>query len=269
MIQQLSINDASGLAVTLHRTTTRRLTSASGLMGVGPLRSVVRPRPTNHGGIDDTRWQEAQPITLEGAILGTSNAAVTTEFRQIAAAALQTLDGTASLLKWTDENGLALQRYIKLAGALDPALTPQPKALFYQLQLLSSDPRAYSQTLGSASASGTANVSVINGGNRTTPPTYRVWGSAVNPQVVSNSTGGTLLSMNGTFAASTYLEVDVFNRTAILSTAPTVSAMSRINSGTTSWQDLAAGTTTLHLAHAGGTIAAGSKLEVFYRDAWV
>lgn len=269
VITALTLDDRSGSPVTLHRTTTRRLTSASGLLGAGPLRNVTRSRPQAHGAIDDTRYQDGQPISLEGIVVGTSDAAVISDFHTISGAAFATLDVGGSLLKWTEASGLALQRVVKLAGPLDPPIAPSPRRLAYQVQFLAADPRAYSQTLGSVGASGTANVSVTNNGNRPTPPTFRIWGSAVHPRIF-NVTDSTYYSLLGTIPASNYVELDTYNRTVKYN--GTTGTASMLIAGSTTWEDVNPGTTTFHLVAggtAGGTITAGARLDVFYRDAWV
>lgn len=271
MITSLTLDDAGlGTAVTLHRTSTNRLTGASGLLGIGPLRDVMRPRPTGHGGIDDTRWQGAQPISLEGVVLGTSNADAQTRFHPIAAAALSTLDYGASLLKWTEESGLALQRYVKLAGALDPALAPdRPRSVSYQLQLLAEDPRAYSQTLTTVTGGTVTSLSsCVNAGNRKTPPILRVYGSAVAAKI-TNVTTGEFIQLSGTIAASHFVELDVYNRRASLDGTAAASTYSNalVVAGSTTWWELAAGTSSVRMdATAYGTAA---RVDVLFRSAYV
>jgi hypothetical protein len=60
-------------------------------------------RPTAHGSINETRYQEGQAISLEGEIMSNvSQADVYNEFRAITAPMIQTLDTGPALLKWIE-----------------------------------------------------------------------------------------------------------------------------------------------------------------------
>src|SRR4051794_7272304 len=103
MLSAVTLDDASGNPVTLHETTKRGLRSASGLVGVGSPRDSKRVRPTAHGGLSETRWEDGKTIVLEGEVFSqVSVADAMAEFRLITAPILQTLDVGPALLKWQE-----------------------------------------------------------------------------------------------------------------------------------------------------------------------
>jgi hypothetical protein len=230
----ITLNDADGTPVDLHRTDSRHIYAATGLIGVTPPRQVVRPRPSAHGFINDTRNTEGRLIVLEGRLLGEQSATdMFSEFYAVAGAMLETLDYGEALLKWTIDGGPSMQAMVKLHGELEPPVEVGPNILAYQAQLLAQDPRAYSQTessttgapLASApggwtfprtlsitfSSSTAGGASVENLGNRPTPPIFRVYGQVVNPQILLVGTDYRI-ALTGTISAGDYLEVDVQNR---------------------------------------------------------
>jgi hypothetical protein len=245
----------------------------------------VRPRPNGHGAINDTRWQDGQPISLDGVIVADTQATLMSEFHTISGAAFATLDSSA-LFKWTEEGGLALQRYVKLAGALDPPLAPQPHHLAYQLQFLADDPRAYSQVLQTQTstalstaagglrfpmtfpftftASSGGVVTVTNGGNRSTPPVLRVYGLAVDPSIVNLTTGGRI-TLNGTIGSGDYLELDIADRTAKLNGS--LLQAGSVDTANSTWFELAPGDNQLQLV--AGSFDSSALLQVLFRDAYV
>lgn len=288
MILAASLDDQDGSPVTLHRTATRRLTSATGLVGMGPLRNVTRPRPTGHGALNDTRYQDGQPISLEGLIAASSNDAAIADFHTIAGTALATLDYGAALLKWTEEGGLTLQRRVKLAGPLDPPLTPQPRSLAYQLQFLAEDPRAYSQTLQTVTssllsvsggghifptvyprtytASGGGLSTVVNAGNRKTPPIFKIYGYCVNPSIV-NLTTSERMTIVGTIANGDYVEVGTDSSGGRYAKLNGTALVNNLVSPTlTTWFGLGKGTSNLQMI--AGTFDGSAKFDTVFRSAY-
>jgi hypothetical protein len=141
----ITLNDADGTPVDLHRTDSRHIYAATGLIGVTPPRQVVRPRPSAHGSINNTRNTEGRLIVLEGRLLGEQSATdMFTEFYTVAGAMLETLDYGEALLKWTIDGGASMQAMVKLHGELEPPVEVGPNILAYQAQLFAQDPRAYS-----------------------------------------------------------------------------------------------------------------------------
>lgn len=164
MLSSVTLDDKDGTPVTLHSETGKRvLANATGLAGIGAPRESRRDRPTAHGGIDDSKWESGRLIVLDGEVFSTAGIAdAFTEFRQVTKPMLQTLDHGPALLRWTEgTSGLALQRKVKLASDVDPPLSDGAAALSYQCQLFAEDPRAYSQTLTTATG---AALSAATGG---------------------------------------------------------------------------------------------------------
>ena len=121
-LSALTLDDAAGLAVELHNGSTRAVTQVTGLVGITAPRRSVRPRPTAHGTIDETRWTDEAIITIDAYVRGSSDAAAFNELRLVTAPMLATLEAPA-LLKWTEsDGGLSLQRAVKLGGPLDAPL---------------------------------------------------------------------------------------------------------------------------------------------------
>lgn len=290
MVTSVTLNNSSGSPVILHETPVgnRRLTRATGLATISTPRAVVRPRPTAHGAIDETHWTGERLIVLEGFVLGADQAAAISELRTVQAAILQTLDSGAALLKWTEAGsaGLSLQSTVKLASDVDVEFVPGPDLLRYQVQLRAEDPRAYSQLLTTGTGSALAptgggmtfnrtfnitfttggvagNVAVNNTGNRTTPPTFRMYGAWTNAQIMLAGTTKRIV-LNGTVSAGDYLEVDVFNRTVKLNGSS--NALYYLDAANTTWFDLPIGTSTIQtLAFAFDTTA---RCDVLYRSAY-
>lgn len=235
MLSQVTIDDQQGNPVVLHETATRCLVSASGLIGVGGLREQRRVRPQAHGAIDDTRFEDGRLIALEGEIMSAAGVeAAYSEFRQIVAPLLATLDGHPARLCWTEgTTGLALQRMVRLAGEIDPPLAEAAAVLRYQVQLYAEDPRAYTQQLTVSNGNPLSNagggmllpalvpvtfgqssggdVTWTNQGNRATPPVLRIYGRAVNPQVLQLNTGQRI-ALTGTIEDGSYLDLDTAGR---------------------------------------------------------
>jgi hypothetical protein len=231
----ITLADADGvLDIDLHRTDSRHIYAATGLIGVTPPRQVVRPRPSAHGSINNTRNTEGRLIVLEGRLLGEQSATdMFTEFYTVAGAMLETLDYGEALLKWTIDGGASMQAMVKLHGELEPPVEVGPNILAYQAQLFAQDPRAYDQSQSSTRAtrsrarraggrsrgpvdpvqrlSTPGPRAVENLGNRPTPPVFRVYGMAVNPQILLTGTDYRI-ALTGTISAGDYLEVDVQNR---------------------------------------------------------
>jgi hypothetical protein len=282
----ITIDDADGNTVDLHRTTARHIYRATGLIGVTPPRQVVRPRPSAHGFINDTRNTEGRLIVLEGRLLGEQSATdMFSEFYAVAGALLETLDYGEAWLKWTIDGGPSMQALVKLHGELEPPVEVGPNILAYQVQVLAQDPRAYSQTLStstggtltsspggwawpetppitfSLSAGGTTAVS--NDGNRPTPPVFRVYGACVNPQILLLGTSSRI-ALTGTVSAGDYLEIDVQNRSITINgTSP---ALNFLDPANTTWFELPRGTSTIQLL--APTFDTVARVDVLYRSAF-
>jgi len=244
-------------------------------------------RPTAHGAINETHWQDGRSITLEGEIMSTvSISDALAEFRLVTAPMVQTWDVGSALLKWTEDTaGNALQMLVKLDGEVEPVLSEGAASLAYQAHFFAEDPRAYDQSrtttvgavLSAASGgavfpavfpvqfatSGGGTSSPVNSGNRPTPPVFRIYGACVNPQIVNLTTGQRLV-FNGSVAVGDYLEIDVQARTVMRNgTTPLQNFYDPVNS---TWFELAVGTSNLQLV--ASDFDGVARLDTLYRNAW-
>ncbi len=283
----VTIDDATGSPVTLHETATRRLHSVSGLVAIPTPRASIRSRPTAHGVIDETHWTDGRLVALEGFIFGEDRAAAIRELRLIEKPLLETLDNGPALLKWTEQGngGLALQAAVKLASDVELVLEGGPPILRYQAQLLAQDPRAYSQTLTTATggtigtspggmtfprtfpitfaASAGGTVAVSNEGNRPTPAMFRLYGGVTVAQILLVGTAKKI-AISGTIAPGDYLEIDAQARTMMLN--GTSSALHYLDPAATTWFELPVGTSTIQaFAFAFDAVA---RCDVLYRSAY-
>jgi hypothetical protein len=297
LLKTLTLDDSSGTPVTIHSdalTSKRALTKATGLVGIGSVRnSGKRPRPTAHGGINQSHWEDGGTITLEGQIgsqTGIEDAL--SEFRTIAAPMLQTLDVGAALLKWQEGSvgvGNALQMLVRLDSDVEPVIQEAAAIVEYQAQFFAEDPRAYSQTLTTVSSSALSTLSggmvmpftfpfafaasgggvcaCTNAGNRPTPPVFRIFGGVTNPTILL--VGGTRIVLNGTVAAGDYLELDAWARTVKLVTAGSTAGVLRQNfydAANSQWFDLPAGSSSVQLI--AGVFDGTARLDVLFRSAY-
>lgn len=287
MLLSLTLDDAAGVAVTIHAETGKRsAVSARGLVGIAPVRRSARKRPTGHGSIDESQWTDEQIVDIVGEVMSTvSIADALAEFRLVTTPMLQTLTA-AALLKWTEgAAGLALQRLVKLASGVEPVLSEGAAIVNYQAQFASADPRAYSQTLTSAAgvalsslgggmvmpfvfpftftSSGGGTVTFTNAGNRPTPPVFRIYGMCVNPQIV-NLTTGVRITILGTVASGDFLELNTLDRTVKLN--GTTSRANFYDAATSTWFELPPGATNLQLV--AGTFDGTARLDVLARAAY-
>src|SRR6476660_680021 len=123
MLSSLTLNDATGTAVTIHSvtpTSKRALVTAKGLTGIAPLRQTIRVRPSAHGALNETKFEQGCSITLEGEITGTTAPEVMSEFRAVTKPMLETLDFGPALMKWEEQEGLKLQAAVKLDSEIEP-----------------------------------------------------------------------------------------------------------------------------------------------------
>lgn len=158
----------------------------------------------------------------------------------------------------------------------------------FQLALVCADPRFYSQTLNSVSATGTvsttgasfpwafpvsfgggtggtASAAVSNAGNMTTPPLFHITGPVTNPRLTLYETGESLYVDNLTLATSgDTLDIDIWNRTAVVNSVTNV--YSHIRFPDSVWWLLQPGANTVQLW--ASSSSAGVSLQAQWRDAW-
>ena len=291
MITSITLDDANGNAVVLHdvaATSKRIVTHATGLLGggVAPPRDSRRVRPQAHGGIDDTKYTDGKIVTLDcEAWSNVSVEDAEAEYRAMVAPMQQTLDVGPATLKWREGTaGLDLQREVKIMAEVDPPLQEAAAIIPFTAQFFSEDPRAYSQVLtlsvGLALSAGgggltfpftfpfvfTASsggaVTVTNYGEKPSPPIFRIYGYALNPQIVNLATQQRIV-FAGEISTGNYLEVDVASRTVTLN--GTTNQRNLLDSSNTTWFELQKGTTYLQLV--AGTFDASARLDVLHRDA--
>jgi hypothetical protein len=287
LITALTLDDKTGAAVSLMTADEKVLpTDLDGFFGIEAPRQVKRPRPTGHGAINDTRYGDGRLMALAFECLGTDYGDTMTQFRTVTAPMLQTWDYGAALLKWTEAtSGLTLQRLVRLDSDVTPHVDANSRMLLFQAQFFAEDPRAYSQTLTTVTGatlsaasggltfaapfnwkftpSGGGTAACTNAGNRKTPPVIRIYGMAVNPQVL-NVTTGDRISVTGTIAAGDYLELDVVNRTAKLN--GTTLRNNLIDSASTTWWEMGSGTTNVRLL--ASTFDGTARADVLFRSAY-
>jgi hypothetical protein len=294
LISVITLDDHSGIAITLHAATGKRgMVSATGLLGIAAPRTSQRVRPSAHGGISETRYEDGKLIVLNGEVMSNVGIEdVDTEFHAVCAPMLDTLDYGPALLKWTEgTSGLNLQRYVTLNSSVEPEQADNAAIINYQCQLFAEDPRAYSQTLTTVTGSSLSvagggqtfavptggerynvlytpsaggSATCTNAGNRATPAVIRIYGYCVNPQVLNVTTGERIV-INGTVAAGDYLELDTYAHTVKVN--GDTSRLQLLDSATTTWFDLARNaTTTLRLL--AGTFDTVARPDVLFRHAY-
>lgn len=287
LLQALTIEDAAGVQVPFMAPPTRKIRGAEGFLGVSAVRQSSRDRPNAHGAINESRWTGPGLYVIDGLIVGTDPADCASEFRDLSGVLLQTLDDGPAVMRWTEAGtgGLQLQATVSLFGSLQPPVQLGAALVAYQAQMFAEDPRAYSQTLQTVdstalSASGGGMVfpevlpitfgqsgggtsTVVNGGNRPTPPVFRIYGNAVNPSIVNLTTGRRIV-LNGTVNAGDFLELDVLERTITLN--GTTNRANFLDAANTEWFELGRGTTNLQLI--AGAFDGSALLRTYFRDAY-
>lgn len=192
------------------------------------------------------------------------------------------LDGSMAGAGWTGtpENSAsaqtgAKQRLVKLAGPVEPALTPGSPVMRYEASLYAEDPRAYSQSIrtavGAAESAGGV-VSVTNGGNTPSPWIARIYGpssgSIPNPRLVSY-TAARELNLTGSVPTGSYLELDSRERTltmVVVATSARTARQDMWTPTTSRWWENPPGVSTIQLDAVGSTDA---HVEFITRDAFV
>lgn len=289
MFTTVTIQDAAGVDVALMNSN-RRVDQITGLHGLPAPRSIVRPRPGAHGEINTTKHYASHRPVLNGTIVATNSTSVWSEYDQITEALWGAVEDSR-LLKWTREDGTALQTTVKLSQAFEPVFQAADagRILRYQLVFDREDPRNYTQTqdtdIGEAltsaaggltfpaafnwefSPSGTGEVTVDNTGNIPTPGVFRIYGLATSPQILNMTTGDRIV-IDGSVSAGDYLEVNVAERKVLLNGNTDADRTNLIDFATTDWTagELPVGETTFRLLAV--NFDASTRLDVLYRAAF-
>jgi hypothetical protein len=285
MLASMAIN-----GVVLHETTTRAVRTVDGLIGITAPRRSVRTRPQAHGSIDDTRYTDESIITIAGDVWGATQNAAYAELRLITVPLIATLESGALLLTWSegpsDPDG-GKQKLVKLAGPVLPPLANSQALLSYGIILSAQDPRAYSQTLITATgtalsttgggdifpdlwpdlfaASAAGTVSFTNAGNANTQPLLRVYGLVTTATVVL---GTSRITLTGSVAAGDYVEIDLQARSlTLVSGGVRTNAAGMLDASASTWFSLPPGVNTLSLL--ASTFDASARLDVIGRSAFL
>ena len=290
MLWSITLNNASGTPVTLHdENSTTQIHDALGFTGIGSIRESRRPLPSAHGGLDESKYEDGRLMVVEGAVWSTASMAdAWAKWDVISAALMETLDVGPALIKWQRSDGVALQRLVKVAGEVDSPVDDSGAAeLRYQAQFYAEDPRAYSQTESTVSSSTLATASggkvypriyprtfnqssggiatFTNAGTRPTPIKFRIYGQALNPQIVLLDGTNRRIVLNGTVQTGDYLELDVAKRSVMLN--GTDSRRNFLDSANTTWVEAPKGNSTWQLIAA--SFDASALLQVIGRSAYV
>lgn len=126
-------------------------------------------------------------------------------------------------------------------------------------------PRSYPLRYASSSPLGA--VTVVNDGTAPTWPVLRLYGPVTDPRVENQTTGERLLFTGLSVAAGDWLEVDCRERTVLVNGLPGQSRLSRLSFVDSEFLTLQPGSNTLR--YFPPVFAAGARLEVRYRSAWL
>lgn len=293
MLSSVTLQDATGTPIALHTDTpasTALLKTARGLVGIGPVRSSVRVRPQAHGGINETKWQDGQIVTLEGEVWSTIDVPTAmASFRAITKPMLQTLDNGPALLQWTEGvAGLQLQKTVVLNGDVEPILSEGAALLMWQAQFYAADPRSYSQAATVATSSNLSassggrviptiypyhyaqssggTVTVTNNGNRPTPLLWNLNGQMTNPQIVLLDGTNRRVALLGSVAAGSYLQVDTYARTIALNGSATSLLPNYVDPVNTTWLEAPIGVSNWQVV--AGSFDANAFASVSFRHAY-
>lgn len=281
MLTAISMVGADGIEVPLMQGDARKITKASGLIGIAS-REVISVRAGRSGSRNLTRFRDEVPIVLDGILIGGSADDTWTQYDVVASVFADAIENDM-LLKWTAGNSLFLQRNVRLVS-LDGPLEVGPNILSYEVTLRPSDPNAYSQVLyrsagsplGSTHGGGLSMPFTIpflfsppaevtagynNAGFVPTPPTFTLSGYLLNPIV--RLTPGKQLVFAGEIASSDVLTIDVAERTVMLN--GNANRRNLLDTPKSTWFDLPRGRGSVTLLAMDWS--AGANLTISWRDA--
>jgi Siphovirus-type tail component, C-terminal domain len=249
-------------------------------------RAVTDLRPSEHGATDDTRYYGPRTIEVVGRILADSTADLW-PLADALKAALRL--GSWHVLKFRRAGLTQDERcLVRVDSPVDmPLVLGSTRMLQYGVSLFAADPRLYSDTLSSGSydptdsgtgglafpldfpldfdvADGSAQLSVVNEGTISTPPSFTITGPVTNPTIDNDTTGESIYTQELALASGDILTLDVATRTVLL--AGTTSRPDLIDVSRTDWFYLATGTNLLRL-RGSGMSAGETGLSVTFRSA--
>lgn len=286
----LDLEDRNGDRIPFHAPPTRGVERAPGLWGMTGARSVLRPRPGGHGGLNDSQFLGEHALTIEGWVWGETSSEAAIELEALKAALYDSLATERALRYHRGIDGLPVQRWVRLAdGGLAVTVAALGKGLRYQAQLLCSDPRAYTQTLlteeggtlsvaaggklyaddeydypRSYNASAGGQATVNNLGNVETPAVLRIHGPITAPRVRLLTTGEEI-RLVGEIANGDYIELDVRARTVKLNGE--TSRLGLLDFGNSTWWEIPPGEHIVQLLST--TFDPPAHVDVLYRPAYL
>lgn len=254
-----------------------------------PRRSARSPRPRAHGGVNRTRWLEAQLWDLAGYCDAGSVAATQVAMDELGRLLLPDRDHVFRFRRYgfPEDEQIGFRETSELDA---PAKGWQPQVR-WSVSLIGDDPRVYGAALKVASydpttaASGsglsfplefplvfegpvTTTLAVENQGTIETPPVLTVRGPVTNPIVDNETTGESIHLTELELVANDLLELDVARRRArraVVGGAYTVH-QELIDARLTRWFELPRGVSQLRL-RGQGFVTGQTQLAVSFRDA--
>jgi hypothetical protein len=279
----------------LHESGSRSVVDASGLVGIASIRGDLYDLPDQDGAAEPPSQRlGGKTMVIQGEVWGPTINAAWTEWDAVAAAFYQVKDTPGVVLWQRAGGGLAFQRYVRLAGAVEPPISDGQNRLEYSVALRSADPAAYAQLVksqvidptvgvvggmsmpvfpvdangltipldlgGTGSSSG---VTLLNDGNYTAKPIYTLTGPWSGAWVKNASTGQTIFTSGLTLAAGELLMIDTGGRRVTYQGAD---ATGFIDWRQSEWPTLLPGANVIVI---GGLPSAGSRFASSFQSAYI
>jgi len=177
-------------AVTLHGSSTRKLSRIQGLVGPPAPRDITSIRPGMDGIVDRTRSVGERIITIEGEVWGATGGAAAADFSTVNEALYSTMLSSGKLTV-TYDNGDVRFCNVKLSSSVDMSLEGQSRVVSYQTQLRAADPRMYANTLKTITLTAPSSLTWT-----ATSATATNAGTAPSPMTVVVTAGSNALSVS-------------------------------------------------------------------------
>ncbi len=166
--------------------------------------------------------------------------------------------GSLKLVKFKTLDDLELQTY---AEVLSVDYKYRKLATSFLIELVSPDPRFYSQELYDTEIKDNETISITNLGDEVTCPKFKISGAGTFWKV-TNTTSGKSLSINRELNGTDYVEIDCQDKSVLLNGS--ISVFSDFDGD---FFNLEPGANQIKLEVTGGGVS--SLLNVFHRDAYV
>lgn len=184
--------------------------------GSGGVDVVKWNRPGFHGvKIPRSFWRE-RIIRLVIGVRADTSATYEEKRRDLQAALDLPRDGLTTF-KFITQGGLALQCDVQLNAPIQAPLRAGEVTIGeFRIELIAEDPLFYAQSESSEDITFVSGSGVVNpGGNAPVYPVIRIYGNVTDP-VITNTTLGRTVSFSGlTIGANEWVDVDMFNETAV------------------------------------------------------